>query len=569
MQSESALRKRILLLGEERELISGILSALSAGSYEILAEDPGPEVFDLCIAGAESLRAQRERIERWRAAAAHPILAPVLLVGGLGAFERLGGPLQNLVNDIILKPIDPTVLQVRVRALLGARDAFAGLRQRAGAAERIAGSITHDLSNFLTVIAGYGEILSNLIQDETQKRCVRELTEAALSACELARRLPVLAPRGAPDPRPLDLNALIGAAGETWRAAFPGRFELRFQKSADLWLALADPVRVEQELLECVLQASADLPPESVLTISAANYPADAAGQGEVVLRVQAADASGGVPRGKARELRFARAARASGRNAPRENRDARAAGVILLVEDSETVRALVREVLVDTGYLVLEAPDAASALRLAADRKKAGLPLHLLLSDVVIPGLTGPELARRIADVYPEITVLFMSGYMFHAGLPPHTDFLQKPFRPEALAAKIRGMLGGSSRPVRILIVDDDDAVRGLLTTVFERAGYQTGQAENGRKAIAALERQPFDLMITDLIMPEQEGIETIKSARRQYSSLKVLAMSGALGGDFLKVAKMVGADGVLQKPLRIEHVLETVRNLMASPGD
>jgi len=116
----------------------------------------------------------------------------------------------------------------------------------------------------------------------------------------------------------------------------------------------------------------------------------------------------------------------------------------ILLVEDDEGVRALAREVLEDYGYTVFEARDVADAI-LIAERHTG--PIHLLLSDVVMPQMSGRALAERLAPLRPEMKVLFMSGYtdnaiVHHGRLDSDASFVQKPFTPDALARKVREVL-------------------------------------------------------------------------------------------------------------------------------
>ncbi|HEV2106284.1 MAG TPA: ATP-binding protein, partial [Candidatus Eisenbacteria bacterium] len=117
----------------------------------------------------------------------------------------------------------------------------------------------------------------------------------------------------------------------------------------------------------------------------------------------------------------------------------------VLLAEDDERLRPLIRDVLADLGYTVLAAEDAAAAL--AAARAHAG-PIELLVTDVVLPGESGRELARALATVRPGTRVLYVSGYtddtvVQQGMLEPGGAFLQKPFTPEALARKIREVLG------------------------------------------------------------------------------------------------------------------------------
>jgi two-component system, cell cycle sensor histidine kinase and response regulator CckA len=116
----------------------------------------------------------------------------------------------------------------------------------------------------------------------------------------------------------------------------------------------------------------------------------------------------------------------------------------VLVVDDQAPVRSVVREILQPTGYLVLEAGSGEEALRICAGQEG---PIHLLLTDVVMPGMSGPELARRLACMRPEMRVLYMSGYsddalIRHGVVEESKAFLQKPFTPAALAHKVREVL-------------------------------------------------------------------------------------------------------------------------------
>jgi len=127
--------------------------------------------------------------------------------------------------------------------------------------------------------------------------------------------------------------------------------------------------------------------------------------------------------------------------------------------------------------------------------------------------------------------------------------------------------MVAGSGS---ILIIDDDAAVSRTLSLILTRAGYQVSCASTGRKGLALLAGGGFDLVLTDIIMPELDGIEAIRRIRTDHPSLRIIAMSG--GGqidkaDFLHMAEALGADRVLEKPVRSERLLELVGSVMASP--
>ena len=120
----------------------------------------------------------------------------------------------------------------------------------------------------------------------------------------------------------------------------------------------------------------------------------------------------------------------------------------------------------------------------------------------------------------------------------------------------------------IRILVIDDVLEMRELLHRILEREKYTVVSVANGKEAIKVQREDPFDLIITDLIMPEKEGIETIIELRQDYPDVKIIAISG--GGvvgpkDYLSMAKMLGANRTLPKPFARKKLLETVRELVS----
>lgn len=118
-----------------------------------------------------------------------------------------------------------------------------------------------------------------------------------------------------------------------------------------------------------------------------------------------------------------------------------------------------------------------------------------------------------------------------------------------------------------RILVVDDEDIIRKYLQLTLEQLGYVVMVACNGQEALAHLQRESVDLILTDLIMPEKEGMETIEEVRKLYPKIKIIAMSG--GGridafDYLRVAKKMGADLVMEKPFSNRELTAALDQLL-----
>jgi len=124
-----------------------------------------------------------------------------------------------------------------------------------------------------------------------------------------------------------------------------------------------------------------------------------------------------------------------------------------------------------------------------------------------------------------------------------------------------------GRKKMPLILIIDDDNKVRGMLRQTLERAGYDVLDAPDGKEGINLYRKDPVDLVITDLIMPEKEGIETIIELKRDFPDVKIVAISG--GGqidseEYLHMAEKLGAQRTFTKPFELKELLEAVRELI-----
>ena len=112
------------------------------------------------------------------------------------------------------------------------------------------------------------------------------------------------------------------------------------------------------------------------------------------------------------------------------------------------------------------------------------------------------------------------------------------------------------------ILVIDDEQQVRSLLRQALTGAGYDVVEAKNGREGLDQYRTQPTDLVITDILMPDEDGLEATLELTREYPNVKVIAMTGGSGDhNFLDVAKLFGARRTLTKPFELDHLLEAVR--------
>lgn len=124
------------------------------------------------------------------------------------------------------------------------------------------------------------------------------------------------------------------------------------------------------------------------------------------------------------------------------------------------------------------------------------------------------------------------------------------------------------ASSPKSILVVEDDPTVRSLIRRVLSMRGFVVHDVADGRAALDVARNTTFDLVITDLVMPEVEGLETIRLLKRDHPSLEILAVSGAYGGAFLHAAELLGARDTLAKPFDADTLLAAVERIVGSPA-
>ena len=408
--------------------------------------------------------------------------------------------LLRMVEDIGLK-IGQFGERARTERVLQETEAQLRQAQKMEAVGRLAGGMAHDFNNLLTVIRGYSELLlGRLGATDDMRKDMEEVKKAADRASGLTRQLLAFSRRQFIAAKVLDLNALVANMdGMLRRLIGEDIIEFSPELDASIGAIKADPGQVEQIIMNLVVNARDAMPKGGRLTIETTNVTIgkepslDAVGVAPgsyVLLAVRdnghGMDAetrshlfepffttkekgkgtglglstvygivkqSGGSifvesapDRGTTFRIYFPRVEQeVSGPTGAVEVADpARGRETILLVEDEPAVRGLVHETLRLHGYTVLEARHGIEAL--VASAKYVG-PIHLLLTDVVMPQMSGPEVAEKILTVRPEIKVLYMSGYPDHpvfdqGGINRQIGFLPKPFSPPVLAQKVREVL-------------------------------------------------------------------------------------------------------------------------------
>jgi PAS domain S-box-containing protein len=373
--------------------------------------------------------------------------------------------------------------------------------QKMEAVGRLAGGVAHDFNNLLTVIAGFSEmLLERHPPGDASREFLEGIREAGDRASALVRQLLAFSRKQILAPQVLDLNAVVSGTEKWLRRLLGEDIELNCALDPMLGQVRADPGQIEQVLLNLAVNARDAMPRGGTLTIQTANIVLDGTGgrarpgvpPGRYVLLRLCDTGCGMDPATRARIFEPFFTTKGEGQGTglglatvygivtqsgghivvesapgegtvfeiylpwpkgmsqisrkPSEDRFSSPGGTetVLLVEDEDRVRAVLSISLRRGGYTVLEACQGVEALRICAGHPG---PVHLLVSDVVMPQMGGRDLAERLKPLYPGLKVLLISGHTDDAlvrdgVLTARTEFLQKPFTPQALAQKVRNVL-------------------------------------------------------------------------------------------------------------------------------
>ena len=526
------------------------------------------------------------------------------------------------VSAQLLPSAHPTLLRasvVDVSARNRARERLA-LVQRIEAVGRLAGGVAHDFNNLLTIIFSYASLaLREVGPGERVRSFLGEIGRAAERSTELTRQLLALSRQQVLQPEVLDLDTVVANSAKMLQSFLREDIEIVRPASRAAGRVRADPREIERVILNLAVNARdamprggrltletgdvelADgdvegVPPGRYVTLSVSDTGVgmDAAtreqifepffttkgienGTGLGLASVSGiVQQSGGhirveseLGRGSVFRIYLPRTDAELGPRPARPPPPTKLQGTetILLVEDDDQLRAAFQEVLAQSGYHVLGAQNAGEAFLIGLERTA---PIHLLVTDVVMPRMDGDQLAERLSSARPEMKVLYVSGYPRTARMAPGAPYIQKPLTPEALLRGVRQALDGATpaartstrllrvapeRPpgARVLIVDDDLMVRTIAASLLRAQGCLCDTVERGDEIGAALARAEtsgvaVDLILMDLNMEDGRGDEVLRRLRADGAAVPVVCMSGDLLSD--ELAARYGFDGALQKP-------------------
>ena len=368
----------------------------------------------------------------------------------------------------------------------------------------LAGGIAHDFNNLLTIITGYTQLVLNRLPAlDPNRDSAEEIMKASTRAAALTKQLLGFSRRKVPQPRQVDLNQLVRDVCTILRRLIGEDIDLKVALTSEPIAVHVDPNQIEQVIMNLAINARDALPKGGTLTLETRRVDVDGAyasrkmdvKPGPYVMLAVSDNGVGmdAATRNRAFEPFFTTKGEGKGTGLglstvyavvrqsgggvhiysepdhgtcvkiylPRIDRPVfaeperlpqeltRGSEAVLVVEDDEMVRKVVRDTLVRNGYTVIDAGNPTDAKRLADNYDGH---IHLLITDVVMPKISGRQLAAQLRRKRPGLLVLFMSGYTDEAIentglLPGEVPFLGKPFSPRALAEKVREVLGGDNR--------------------------------------------------------------------------------------------------------------------------
>ena len=533
------------------------------------------------------------------------------------------------------------------------------LSQKMEAVGRLAGGIAHDFNNLLTAIIGYNGLLMAKLQAPELLGHARHVQDGAERAAALTSRLLTFTRHQVSAPKLLNVNKCVFNIQNLLTRVIGEDIEIVTSPAPEPACIYLDPVEFDQVIMNLAVNARDAMPEGGKLFFETANVTVSAGEAREtgfspgdyVILRVR--DTGSGMDaetksrlfepffttkeQGKGTGLGLSiiygvvqqnggfitvdsepGAGSAFSLYFPRfsglgitENslpaplpRGAEVGATILLVEDEPIVRQLAATVLRTHGYQVIEAGTPAEAIEIETKYRDS---IDLLVTDVLMPGMRGNELVKRLGELRPELPVLYMSGYSDHtflsSGALEGAHFLQKPFNAAQLVTAVGEALNGgfkalqnalgasvtpnlpspesseveSSTPVAvapghgtgptILLVEDESVIRQLAATVLRTHGYHVIEAAVPVEAITleSQYRDSVNLLVTDVLMPGMHGNELVKRLRGLHPRLPVLYISGYSNSALFTLADPEGS-WFLQKPFTAPELVRAVGEAIGS---
>ncbi len=500
--------------------------------------------------------------------------------------------------------------------------------QKMEAIGSLAGGIAHDFNNILFAIIGFTELsMNDLPKGSNAQENLRKVLKAADRAKDMIQQILTFSRKTEKEKKPISVQSVLKEAVNLLRTSLPSTIEIRQDVDPDCGPVMADPTRIHEIImnlgnnscyamrkkggvLEITLSQEKigtedskydpDLHPGPYLKLIvedtghgiAANIMekifdpyfttknvGDGTGMGLSVVHGIVMDHGGDIrvysEPGKGTAFHIYLPLIETGS----VEQEIISAGPvptgterILFVDDEEQIVQMVQQILESLGYHVtphISSMEALEAFKANPDK------FDLVITDMTMPNMTGAELAPRLLKIRSDIPIILCTGFSElmdenKANAIGIREYIVKPVIRDKIARIIRKVLDGCREKgimARILIIDDDVQILDMLRQTLEHEGYEVVDAADGKKGIRLYRENPADLIITDIVMPEKEGIETIIELKQDFPDVKIIAISG--GGQirpegYLSMAKKLGAQYTFSKPFERKELLSAIRELI-----
>jgi PAS domain S-box-containing protein len=497
--------------------------------------------------------------------------------------------------------------------------------QKMEAIGTLASGIAHDFNNILSAILGYTQLSQMVLKENPEVRgYLNAVLQATSRATDLVRQILTFSRQQPQERHPIQLQPVVEETLKLLRSIIPSTIEFDLSLATDAPTVLADasqihqimmnlgtnawhamkdrPGRLQVKLEKCLVDEAyastqARLRPGLYARVSVSDTgcgmdqatqqrifepffttkpPGEGTGLGLAVVHGIMKDHEGAVAvysqpgEGTIFHLYFPAHAGAGAVAAVEPGPVPRGHGErILFVDDDEVLVRLGQKTLTELGYEVEVATEPAVALAMVrADPQR----FALVLTDQTMPEMTGLLLAGQLLKIRPRLPIVLMTGYsatltaaqVEAAGI---RQLLLKPTTLQSLGTAVHAALSAKAA-ARILLIDDDDSFRTMLRLTLAHFGYTVIEARNGKEGLALFKEANADLVITDIVMPEKDGIDVVRELFvRQLPPVKIIAISGGARvnvSDNLHMAKLLGAAKVLAKPFSNEVLIAAINELL-----
>jgi len=500
--------------------------------------------------------------------------------------------------------------------------------QKMEAMGTLAGGIAHDFNNILSAIFGFTELaMGQAEKGSVPEKCLREVLTAGKRAKDLVQQILTFSRQTEKELKPVQITLITKEALKLLRASLPTTIEIKQNLQSDS-LVMSDPTQIHQILMNLCTNAGHAMEEKGgVLEVKLEDVELDSAfsavhpdiesgpyvqltvsdtgcgmsqevmnkifdpffttkekgvgtGMGLSVVHGIVKSYGGAInvysEPGKGSTFKVILPV-AEKRMEPEIEIEKPILGGterILFVDDEQPITNLAKQLLEPFGYKVETRTSSMEAFELFKIKPQA---FDVVITDMTMPNMTGEELSKKIMTIRPDIPVILCTGFSQrisekrakNSGI---SAFIMKPFLADEMTRTIRQVVDKEKdeKPTlgrRILVVDDEEQMRRVLKQMLESAGYQVSEAPDGKVALWISKVSPADLTITDLIMPEKEGIETIRELKRDFPEVRVIAISGGgkVGAElYLDMARELGIDRTLEKPFKKEDLLKAVKEVL-----